>query len=181
MRALFFSRYTVLFFFNISHIVALLFPAAEFAKVFGTDDCCGDKQAVQESLRSAAVDIAPISRVEPAGGLPPLTFPAGKMPKVIQASSEDSGIASHAISLLIDEAKSAATQLDIPGISPALGFDAEWEVWTSGPRPVATVQLATVNGTTVIFHVKYGRKQIFPAALRRLLEREDILKVRSLQ
>ena len=92
---------------------------------------------------------------------------------VIRPANDDCAISSHAIAQLLEEAK-PATDVD--------GFDAEWKVWTSGARPIATVQLATGVGTTIIFHVKYGpggRKQVFPRALRAVLEKEDILKVRA--
>lgn len=72
--------------------------------------------------------------------------------------------------------------VNVPGMVAALGFDAEWEVWISGARPVATVQLVTILGTVIIFHVKYGpggRKVFFPKALLAVLERDDILKVRT--
>eukprot|EP00904_Undaria_pinnatifida_P001999 jgi/Undpi1/117/HiC_scaffold_1.g00117.m1 len=106
-------------------------------------------------------------------------FPAGKTPMVIQPANDDCTILSHAIAQLLEEAK-PATDEDVPGMVSALGFDAEWEVWTSGARPIATVQLTTGVGTTIIFHVKYrpgGKKQVFSKALRAVLEREDILKV----
>lgn len=153
-------------------------PAAVFVKVFSTDDCCGDRDAVQDALGPAAEDISPSRPAETVGSLPVLAFPADKTPRVIQSSSEKCEIASHAIAQLLAEAKMAVTQMNIPGMRCALGFDAEWEVWSSGPQPIATVQLATVRGTTIIFHVKYARKQVFPVALRNVLERDDILKAR---
>lgn len=110
-----------------------------------------------------------------------MTFPADKTPTVIQPASDDCGISSHAIAQLLQEAKKA-TDVNVPGMVPAFGFDVEWEVWTSGARPIATVQLATAVGTVIIFHVKYGpggRKVFFPKALLAVLERDDILKVRT--
>lgn len=100
---------------------------------------------------------------------------------MIQPASDDCGISSHAIAQLLQEAKTA-TDVNVPGMLPAVGFDVEWEVWTSGARPIATVQLATAVGTAFIFHVVCGpggRKKVFPKALLAVLEREDILKVRT--
>lgn len=103
-------------------------PTVMFVKVFSTDDCCTDKEVVQDSLGPAAAPVSPIPLAESVKSLPPLTFPVGKTPKVIQPSSLNCGIASHAIELLLQEAKKAVMHLNIPGMVPALGFDAEWEV-----------------------------------------------------
>ena len=155
-------------------------PFRTFIKVYSTDDCCGDRDMVQEKLGPVAVEIAPSSSVSPAPiCLQRLGFPAGKKPKVIQSKSILCPLAGHACVELRSEAERVVKELGIPGLCPAVGLDAEWEVWSAGAQPVATVQLATLLGTTYIFHVRYsnGRKIFFPKALRTLLEDDRLLKV----
>lgn len=68
----------------------------------------------------------------------------------------------------------------MPGGVVVLGLDAEWSVRPTGVRPVAVVQLATVEGYVVVFHIKPDERRdgVFPKALRELLENAQVLLVR---
>ena len=59
------------------------------------------------------------------------------------------------------------------------GMDAEWSVWATGVRPVAVVQLSTLEGYTVVFHIKPNERRagVFPKALKELLENGNVLLV----
>ena len=98
---------------------------------------------------------------------------------MIESKSETFSLANHACKLLTADAKKAAQEMGIPGVAPAVGMGTEWEVSTSRPQTIATVQVSSPLGTTYIFHVKFvgGNKIVFAKALRALLENERMLKL----
>ena len=59
---------------------------------------------------------------------------------------------------------------NVPGGVVVFGIDAEWSVWATGVRPVAVVQLSTIEGYTVVFHIKSNERGagVFPKALKEL-------------
>ncbi|CAN0391158.1 unnamed protein product, partial [Hapterophycus canaliculatus] len=65
----------------------------------------------------------------------------------------------------------------VPGRVVVLGIDAEWSVRPTGVRPVAVIQLATIEGYTVVFHVKPTERRdgVVPRALQELLENDNVL------
>ena len=48
---------------------------------------------------------------------------------------------------------------NVPGGVVVFGIDAEWSVWATGVRPVAVVQLSTIEGFTVVFHIKPNERR----------------------
>ena len=68
---------------------------------------------------------------------------------------------------------------NVPGGVVVFGIDAEWSVWATGVRPVAVIQLSTIEGYTVAFHIKPNERRagVFPKALQELLENGDVLLV----
>eukprot|EP00903_Cladosiphon_okamuranus_P009546 g9090.t2 len=78
---------------------------------------------------------------------------------------------------LLKRARAAAET--VPGQVVVLGIDAEWCVRPTGARPVAVIQLATVEGYTVVFHIKPSERRdgVIPNALKELLENGEVLLV----
>lgn len=100
-----------------------------------------------------------------------LTLPDGETPAVIVVKSEKCELSALACTQLLMRAREWE-----PAV---LGFDCEWSVRASGPRPVATVQMSALDGFMVIFHLKWhvDRPGIMPMALKELMENKSVLKV----
>ncbi|CAN0458195.1 unnamed protein product, partial [Scytosiphon promiscuus] len=63
-----------------------------------------------------------------------------------------------------------------------LGFDCEWTPSLRGRGKVAVVQLSSLCGYTVLFHVKTHRGSeagVMPTALKELMENDRVQLVRA--
>lgn len=137
--------------------------------------CCADRKVFQSALGPASKPLtdpaAPSSDGKAKPPLRDLTLPAGETPAVIVVKSEKCESSAHACTQLLKRARESEPAM--------LGFDCEWSVRASGPRPVATVQMSALDGYTVIFHLKYREDKpgIMPKALKELMENKSVLKV----
>ena len=109
--------------------------------------------------------------------LPHVAFPHPYKPIKIVVGSMDCDHTALACTKLIASARRGASS--VPGGVVVFGIDAEWSVWATGVRPVAVIQLSTIEGYTVGFHIKPNERRagVFPKALQELLENGDVLLV----
>ena len=148
--------------------------------------CCSDKEVVQETLGSGSKQTG-ASKSSSGGGatktiLPLLAFPAQEKNPVYIAVAQKKCIPSmHACDQLLQPARATTTLVDLGASVTVLSFDCEWEVYVSGRRKVATVQLSSLNGYTAVFQPKMDpcKPGILPFSLGNLLQNEDVLLVSS--
>lgn len=150
-------------------------------QVFYSDVCCGDRKIIQETLGPASCALSGSTTASPSAAaeemLPHLDFPPDGQPIKIVVEKEQCDLSAFACSQLLSRARESART--VAGGATVLGFDCEWSVWVSGARPVATIQLSTLDGCTVVFHIKprENRDGIVPKALEELLVNESVLLV----
>ena len=106
--------------------------------------------------------------------LPHVALPHSYKPIKIVVGSMDCDHTTLACTELLVSARRGAS--NVPGGVVVFGIDAEWSVWATGVRPVAVVQLSTIEGYTVVFHIKPNERRVgvFPKALKELLENGDV-------
>ena len=109
--------------------------------------------------------------------LPHVALPHSYKPIKTVVGSMDCDHTALACTELLASARRGAS--NVPGGVVVFGIDAEWSVWATGVRPVAVVQLSTIEGYTVVFHIKPNERRagVFPKALKELLENGDVLLV----
>lgn len=126
------------------------------AQVCYTDNCCGDRKFLQETLGPASVFVTE--------ELPPLDFPDGLQANLVVVTRENCEISARACLELLRRARASGLAV--------LGFDIEWSARATGPRrPPATLQLSAPDGYTVVFQLKRDEQKdgIMPAAMKELL------------
>lgn len=142
------------------------------AQVCYTDICCGDRPFLQRTLAQASVAIEDDAHsrgfADETDALPLLEFPAGFKVILLTVTRENCDDSARLCMSLLQRAR---------GTEPAvLGFDIEYSVRPSGPRPVATLQLSALDGFTVLFHLKPNDRKdgIMPTALKELLVNDTV-------
>lgn len=147
------------------------------AQVCFTDNCCGDRRFLQETLGPASVAVEDAAHgtcfADEAEALPLLAFPDGFKVIPLTVASTNCQHSARACMELLRHARESA-----PAV---LGFDVEWSVRPSGPRQVATLQLSACDGYTVLFHLKPSERKdgIMPTALEELLTNDTVKLVRG--
>lgn len=153
-------------------------------KVAFSDICCSDKGILQETLGPASAapgdnTTAPDSpdSATARDSLPHVALPHPHKPIKVVVGGKNCDHTALACKELLASARQSAR--NVPGGVVVFGFDAEWAVWASGVRPVAVIQLSTMEGYTVVFHIKpnENRVGIIPKPLQELLENDDVLLV----
>lgn len=95
--------------------------------------CCEDRKVFQSSLGPASKPLTDPAALPSVGkaNLPllDLTLPAGETAVVIVVKSDKCESSAHACTQLLKRARQSELAM--------LGFDFEWSVRASGPRPVA--------------------------------------------
>ena len=142
---------------------------------------CSDKKMLQATLgpasstpgENATAPLPPATR----DSLPHVALPHSYKPIKIVVGSMDCDHTALACTELLACARRGAS--NVPGGVVVFGMNAEWSVWATGVRPVAVVQLSTIEGYTVVFHIKPNERRagVFPKALKELLENGDVLLV----
>ena len=144
------------------------------AQVCYTDNCCGDRKFLQETLGAASVAVDDVTNSstcfdDELEALPLLDLPDGfEVIRVVMAR-ENCEVSARACVELLRRARASG-----PAV---LGFDVEFSVRPSGPRrQVATLQLSARDGYTVVFHLKPNewKDGIIPAALQELLTNDAV-------
>lgn len=158
-------------------------PPSQIQIVF-TDNCDTDRPFLQEVFQAAAVadpgEVTSAPAVVDASPLLHLAFPGDTRPIVIVVKKESCPHSSFACTHLLDLARISARSL--PGQQVLLGFDCEWTPSLRGRGKVAVVQLSSLCGYTVLFHVKTHRGSeagVMPTALKELMENDRVQLVRT--
>ena len=139
------------------------------AQVCYTDNCCGDRKFLQETLGPASVFVEDAAHSTcfadgESEELPPLDFPDGFKANLVVVTRENCEVSARACLELLRRTRASGMAV--------LGFDIQWSARATGPcRPPATLQLSAPDGYTVVFQLKrHERKDgILPAATKELL------------
>ena len=139
-----------------------------FKKVVHSDICCSDEKMLQATLgpasstpgENATAPLPPATK----DSLPHVALPHSYKPIKIVVGSMDCDHTALACTELLESARRGAS--NVPGGVVVFDMDAEWSVWAIGVRPVAVVQLSTIEGYTVVFHIKPNERRagVFPKA-----------------
>lgn len=139
---------------------------------------------MQEVFQSAAVadpgEVTSAPAVVDASPILHLAFPGDTRPIVIVVKNENCPHSSLACTQLLELARRSARSL--PGQQVLLGFDCEWTPSLRGRGKVAVVQLSSLCGYTVLFHVKTrpgSEAGVMPKALKELMENDRVQLVRT--
>lgn len=126
------------------------------------ESCHGDKNLLLDELGSASVpetmtQVAPSFVQGPAPAarplMPHLAFSDGLRPLQMKATSEQCDVSVHACAQLLHRARASKNPLPDPTV--VLGLDCKWLPRMTRRGRVATVQLSSLGGSTVVFQVEY--------------------------
>lgn len=147
------------------------------AQVCYTDNCCGDRKFLQETLGPASVVVEDAAHstcfADEPEALQLLDFPDGLKANLVVVTRENCEVSARACLELLRRARASGLAV--------LGFDIEWSARPSGPRrSPATLQLSAPDGYTVVFQLKPDERKngIMSAAIKELITNNTVKLVR---